>query len=92
MPRRPWSGGTRLFSSADESDSSSDTSSDGLWDHATSPGAGNNNNVNYAGRGGEGRGGSDAHGDMALKTLPAMAGALRASRARASAALAKASR
>lgn len=89
MPRRPWSGGTRLFSSADESDSSSDTSSDELWVY-TSPGAGN---VNYrGGRGGGAGGGARDDGDMALKTLPAMAAALRASRSRASAALAKASR
>ncbi|CAN0060334.1 unnamed protein product, partial [Ectocarpus sp. 12 AP-2014] len=79
MPGPPWSAGTRMFSSVDDSSDSSDTSSE-CW-NPRSPGE---NSV----------GSRPSGGDVSPSklALPALATALRASRARAAAAQAKASR
>ncbi|CAM9655706.1 unnamed protein product [Scytosiphon promiscuus] len=79
MPGRPWSASTRLFSSADDSSDSSDTSSGGGgWDRSARQDA-------------AGRGSPRREVSPSKLALPALAAALRASRARASAAQAKAS-
>lgn len=87
MSSRPWSAGTtRLFSSNEEDDSSSDTSNE-LWAHSAVGVRGGGGINNVAGGGSSGYGAESFPGSAtALKT------ALRASRTRASAAVAKASR
>ncbi|CBJ30086.1 hypothetical protein Esi_0173_0036 [Ectocarpus siliculosus] len=79
MPGPPWSAGTRMFSSVDDSSDSSDTSSE-CW-NPRSPGQ-------------HSIGSRPSGGDVSPSklALPALATALRASRARAAAAQAKASR
>lgn len=90
MPRRPWSAGTRLFSSSDYSSDSSSDSSSGLGRCLPASA------LAIAGDAGGvyNDGGSDDDRDVpaGALALPAVAAALRASRARTLAAQAKASR
>ncbi|CAN0291346.1 unnamed protein product [Ascophyllum nodosum] len=91
MPRRPWSERTTLFSSADSSsdDCTSDTTSESndLWTTgpAASPAEGPGANFDKDEI-------KDTKGSYVDLSLPALAAAVRSSRARASASLAKASR
>ena len=94
MPGRPWSTGTRLFSSADySSDSSSDDSIGGrCWTTFAPASSGRAAAGDAGGVYSSGSAGGDGDVPAGALALPALAAALRASRARTLAAQAKASR